>query len=273
MLEFSSSTNGMNNLRQYMGQFLLRVPAPLHRIRHLPVFGGLIHRLTHSLLPSGEKVWARVTDGPAEGMWMELNPRTGHSYLLGNSEPAVQRLLAEWLHPGMVFYDLGANIGLYSLLGARMVGPAGRVFSFEPDFEVAKRLRANIARNSLSNVTVVEAGIWSQSGEANFEGADLSSPDHGTGRFIAGGQGTPIRCVRLDDFIQKSPPPQVIKCDVEGAEIEVLRGAELLLKRHRPRILCETHSETNDRVSRDLLSRAGYRVESLDDNHILAISK
>jgi len=173
----------------------------------------------------------------------------------------------------MVFFDLGANIGWYSLLAARIVGASGKVFSFEPDPEVAARLRRNIERNGFANISVVQMGVWSQSAEVNFIRADSSSPDAGTGRFasVDGGTGCPIACVALDDFILKGPPPDAIKCDVEGAEAEVLRGAEKLLRKHRPWILCETHSEANDRDVRALLASLGYSIKTIDQAHLLAL--
>jgi FkbM family methyltransferase len=263
----------MPGARQWMGGLLLRAPAPLRSLRGVPVLGDWIHRLSHGLVPADEKLWAQVEAGPAQKLWLELNPRTGQNYLRGEAEPQMQRILAERLRPGMVFYDLGANIGLFSLLAARIVGPSGRVFSFEPDAEAAARLRRNIARNGFSAVTVVEAGIWSSSGSVNFLAAGSASPDHGTGRFVAvgGGMGTPTRCVALDDFIEGAPPPDAIKCDVEGAEVEVFRGAEKLLQGRRPWILCEMNSQGNDRNSREFLGRFGYTFERVDDNHILAL--
>jgi FkbM family methyltransferase len=234
--------------------------------------GEWLHRLSHRLLPSDERLWAQIEAGPARGLWLELNPRTGQAYLRGDAEPLVQKVLAERLHPGMVFYDLGANIGLFSLLAARRVGPSGRVFSFEPDPEVATRLRRNIAQNSFSNVTIFEAGVWSASGVVSFIPADASSPDHGTGRFVpaASDAGTPTRCVALDDF-SEGAPPDGIKCDVEGAELEALHGAAKLLQAHRPWILCEMHSEANERASREFLGHFAYTFERVDSNHILAL--
>ena len=199
--------------------------------------GNLVHLFSHWILPGEEKVWRRVEGGPGQGLWLELNPRTGQQYLEGDVEPAIQKVLAERLKPGMVFYDLGANIGFFSLLAARLVGTTGRVFSFEPDPEIAGRLRRNIERNGFTNDTVIEAGIWSASSTVNFVAADVSSPDRGVGKFVVGdtqAPGTPTRCVALDDFVRTAPPPDVIKCDVEGAEIEVFRGAEDCLKRGIP---------------------------------------
>jgi FkbM family methyltransferase len=259
--------------RKWIGSLLLGLPAPLRSLRNLPILGNFAHRLSHRFLPVDEKVWARVERGPAEGLWLELNPRTGQHYLHGDVEPAIQKILAERLKPGMVFYDLGANIGFFSLLAARLVGAAGQVFSFEPDPEIAGRLRRNIARNGFINATVVEAGIWSASGNVNFVAADLSSPDRGVGRFVAGesaAAGIPTRCVALDDFIRGAPTPDAIKCDVEGAEIEVFRGAEKLLEARRPLILCEMHSDANDKFLRGYFGRYGYCLESVDDLHVLA---
>ena len=263
----------MSRARRWMGEIFVRSPAPLRRLRNVPVLGDFIHRLSHRVLPTDGTVWVQVGTGPARGLWLELNPRTGQDYLCGTVESRVQTILAERLRPGMVFYDLGANIGFYSLLAARILSASGRVFSFEPDTKAVERLRGNIARNGFQNVTVVEAGVWSQSGAMNFVAADPSSPDHGTGKISAqedAGSGQVARCVSLDDFIQSAPPPDAIKCDVEGAEVEVIRGAKNLLQTFRPWILCEMHSEANDRAFREFLGRIGYEFERVDSNHVIA---
>lgn len=260
--------------RRWVGNLLLRTPASVRSIRNVPLLGGLVHRLSYGVLSNTERIWAQVEAGPSKGLWMELNPRTGQSYLRGEAELAAQNALAERLRPGMVFYDLGANIGLFSLLAARMVGPGGRVFSFEPDAEVAARLARNIERNQFHNVAVVPQGVWSTSGKRPFAVAGSSSPDQGTGTFMTGakaGSAIPLDCVALDDFARNAPPPGAIKCDVEGAEVEVLRGAEQTIRLHRPWIICEMHSEANDRACRELLRRLEYAVETVDNSHILAV--
>jgi FkbM family methyltransferase len=260
--------------RKWIGSFLLGLPEPLRSLRYVPILGNLAHRLSHRFLPTDEKVWARIERGPGAGLWLELNPRTGQHYFRGDVEPTIQEILSRRIEPGMVFYDLGANIGFFSLLAARLVGAKGQVFSFEPDPEIAGRLRRNITRNGFINATVVEAGIWSASGTVNFVAADLSSPDRGIGKFVAGegaGAGTSTRCVALDDFVRNAPTPDVIKCDVEGAEIEVFRGAEKLLEARHPLILCEMHSDANDKFLREYLGRCGYSLESVDDTHVLAV--
>ena len=264
----------MAGTRKWLSSLMLEMPAPLRSLRNLPIIGSLVHRLSHRFLPADQKVWARVERGPGQGLWLELNPRTGQQYLHGEVEPAIQNVLAERLKPGMVFYDLGANIGFFSLLAARLVGATGKVFSFEPDPENAARLRRNIARNGFVNATVIESGIWSASGNVNFVAADLSSPDRGVGKFAVGEgaiPGTPTPCVALDDFVRSAPAPDAIKCDIEGAEIEAFRGATSLLEARHPLILCEMHSDENDKFLRDYFTRSGYRLETLDTLHVLAL--
>jgi FkbM family methyltransferase len=251
---------------------MLRAPAPLRSLRKAPVIGGLIHRLSRRLVPTDDKIWAQIEFGPAKGIWLHLNPRTGDNYLRGEGEPATQAALAARLRAGMVFYDIGANVGFFSLLGAKIVGRAGKVFSFEPDTQVASRLREHVAKNEFSNVTVTEAGVWSSTTMLNFAAvADSSSPDHGTGRFVSDGAGQSLRCVSIDDFARTTAPPDAIKCDAEGAEVEVMRGAIGTLRAHRPWIICETHSPECDRGSREILVELGYVIRRVDDNHFIAL--
>jgi FkbM family methyltransferase len=264
----------MAGSRNWVGKLFLRTPGSFRSIRNVPVIGDFVHRISHRMLPGDERVWGQIQKGPAKGLWLELNPRTGQSYLRGEAERAVQEVLAKTLRPGMVFYDLGANVGLFSLLGARLVGTNGKVFGFEPDAEVAGRLRSNVNRNGFSNVTVVEAGIWSSSGEIAFVAADASSPDRGTGALTADSNSTKgkrVRCVSLDDFGQNAALPDAIKCDIEGAEVEMFRGATRILETVRPRILLELHSESNNRSCCEILNEFAYRIELIDSNHILAV--
>src|SRR5271155_2017027 len=169
----------MPGSRNWVGTLLLRTPASLRSIRNVPILGEFVHRISHRVLPGDERVWAQIEAGPAKGLWLEVNPRTGQNYFRGDAENRVQEALANRLRPGMVFYDLGANIGLFTLLGARLVGETGKVFSFEPDPENATRLRRNIQRNGFTNIIIVDSGVWSKTGKLNFVPADAASPDHG----------------------------------------------------------------------------------------------
>ena len=154
--------------RNWMATLMLRLPASIRSFRGIPDLGSVLHTLSHRILPSDQKVWVQVEAGPAKGIWLELNPRTGQNYRLDETEKICQAVVAEKLQSGEVFYDLGANLGFFSLLAARIVGPTGKVFSFEPDVQIAERLRRNAGRNGLSNIAVVELGVWSASGHSEF---------------------------------------------------------------------------------------------------------
>jgi len=253
---------------------VLHAPDSVRALRNMPVLGALIHEVSHRVLDPTEKIWTQVEAGPAAGLWLELNPRTGQTYARGDVEPAVESALAGRLKPGDVFYDLGANIGFYTILAARATGAQGKVFSFEPDFENARRLERNVARNGFANVSIIEAGVWSSSGDRHFSGANAGSPDRGIGSFVyqtgPAESAAVVPCVSIDDFAKSAPPPSGIKCDVEGAEIEVLRGARDTLARHRPWILCETQNAENALSARALLAELGYSIEQISDVHLFA---
>jgi FkbM family methyltransferase len=259
------------DVREALGRLYLRHGESLARLRNAPVLGRLLHYVSHKLLPSDFLVWWQVEAGEAKGLWMKVSPRTAAQVCGGEAE---QNALARILRPGMVFYDAGANIGLFTLMAARLVGETGRVFSFEPEPEIAARLRENSRRNLLSCVTVVEAALYSRTGKTGFARANrLESPDRGTGRVVDGEMepsGVGICAVALDDFVRDHPEPDILKLDVEGAEVEVLQGARELLGRRRPTVLCELHSAECEADVFRILGEHGYEVTRVDKNHVFA---
>ena len=263
----------MDAARNRLAELMLRSPVRFGSLRGVPFVGKWIHKLSHRLLPADGLVWTQIRNGPAKGTWLELNPRTSRNYAEGEVERPVQGALAEYLKPGMVFYDLGANIGFFSLLASRLVEKTGMVFSFEPDPVAAIRLRRNVERNVASNVSVVEAGVGATTGEFAFLCADSTSPDRGLGSFAKGGEKCPdeaLPCYALDDFVLEFPPPDAIKCDVEGAEGQVILGARNLLATRRPWILFEIHSAANGSEVKNFCRGLAYELRDVDGNHLLA---
>jgi hypothetical protein len=82
-----------------------------------------------------------------------------------------------------------------------------------------------------------------------------------------------VNAVSLDEYAAKNAVPDFIKCDVEGAEVEVFRGAQRILTEKRPGILCEMHSEENRRILLEDFARFGYVCTALDDQHVLALPR
>jgi len=261
-----------------LGRAFLRFAAPFTKLRRFPVIGPGLRWASAKLLPRDALTWVQVQRGPAQGIWLHLNPRTGHDYFNGDVEPEVQAALRKYLRPGMAVYDIGANIGFFSLLAARLVGATGRVTAFEADPEIAARLGENVARNQGGPISVEGKAVWSSSSPVLFARADAEvSPDRGLGHVIdnAAERSAPgtirVEAVSVDEYVGKSAAPDFIKCDVEGAEVEVFRGAEKLLSERQPIILCEMHGEENRQTLLKVFANLGYGCEPCGKNHILAL--
>jgi FkbM family methyltransferase len=175
--------------------------------------------------------------------------QTGSSF-----EPDVANLLVKVLREGDVAVDVGANVGFLTMLSAILVGPTGRVVSFEPDAENIARLRANLALNDLSNVTVVEKAVTDRVGEVEFfinsdnsGGNALWDPAQYPGNLksLATPKRFTVPGTTLDaEWAQlRLPAPKVIKIDTEGAEQRVLEGMRDLLAGQQTRfIIAELHA-------------------------------
>lgn len=153
-------------------------------------------------------------------------------------EPNVTAAFARLLSPGDVCVDIGAHIGYYTLLASRLVGPDGHVYAFEPSPVNYRSLASNLARNGVANVTALQIAVGAISTRAdlyegpgtNTGGATLS-PLLGARR---GGQ--PVVEVEVRPVADSIPEAdwariRVIKIDVEGYEVEVLRGLDPVFAR------------------------------------------
>jgi FkbM family methyltransferase len=267
----------MSEASRLVANLFLRYGSSFTSLRRIPVLGDALSWASRKLLPRDALMWVRIQAGHAEGLWILVNPRTGQSTLQGLGEPVVQQALVDYLGPGMTFYDVGANIGFFSLLAARIVGPFGHVVSFEADPEIAERLRENLARNEFDQATVVQKAVWSEPSTVFFVRVDANiSPDRGLG-YVAtssvAGNTIAVDAVSLDAFPSSYPSPDFIKCDVEGAEAAVFEGTERLLREKRPILLVEMHSASNYRELTRKFAQFGYRCSDLDENHVLALPR
>jgi FkbM family methyltransferase len=252
----------------------MRYASPLAGLRRLPLLGPCLGWASGRVVPRDSLVWVQVQRGAAQGLWLQLNPRTGGTCFEGGGEPEVQAALQQYLRPGMVFYDIGANIGFFSLLASRIVGKDGRVIAFEADPEIAARLRLHVRRNDFLALSIEQSAVWSEASMVLFERTDPAmSPDRGLGHVVSKSAGDTIQvnAVSLDEYVRTAPAPDFLKCDVEGAEVEVFRGAQRLLTEKRPIILCEMHSKENHRVLLEEFARFGYTCKCIDEHHVLAL--
>lgn len=245
----------------------------------IPVLGSFLHVQVMRVLPVGSRIWLRASHGQAQGLWFLADPRFDADYYNGKHEACAQDLLRRELRPGDSFYDVGAHVGFFSLIAARIVGPSGSVTAFEPDFRNSLLFRANRERNKMPHIVLVEAAVWRCSGELKFERSQEASggmEGHLIEQEIAKTEGPPanesrtlsVVTVSLDDYVYKEGGklPSFLKIDVEGAEVGVLAGATRLFFDARPRLLCEVHSsEAAPRVEAWLRERH-YKFEWFGDN-------
>lgn len=187
-------------------------------------------------------------------------------FLFGTSEPPEQAALARLLQSGDVFYDIGANVGFFATLAARLVGSSGRVYAFEPNPVCVVQVKKNAALNGFSQVEVVEAAVSSTSGHTRLRLEHLTGVS--TIMEEASSGGLKVVVTSVDDFIRdrRARVPTLVMIDTEGAEIEVLRGMQVTILQHRPVIMCEVHWIGDEflRYCRDQLIPIGYTVRRLD---------
>jgi FkbM family methyltransferase len=236
--------------------------------RQVPVLGSLLHRNVTRVLPPGRRIWLRIPRGQAKGLWIFVDPRFDPDYCNGQHEAWAQDLLRKQLKSGDCFYDVGAHIGFFSLIAARIVGASGNVTAFEPDSRNAAVFRANCERNQMPQITLMQAAVWRSSGKVSFERAEPASS--GMEGRVTEGAGTVreavgVAGISLDDYVfeQGSRPPSLVKIDAEGGESAVLLGAQAVLDRYKPSLLCEIHDPEIGVELATFLTRFGYSVLDL----------
>lgn len=190
----------------------------------------------------------RITDSPWSLSFLNEYtlevPKGGGGALIfyqGSSEPEVTAFLRRFLKPGMLFVDVGAHFGEYSVLASSLVGPTGAVHSFEPSPSVYAYLRRNIDKNHLLNVYIHQEAISDRRSNVLFTVCSEPSLSRVLldSRGLRPGQSSQqitVHSVRLDEWGKElSASISLIKADIEGLELPALRGASGLLAELGPR--------------------------------------
>lgn len=214
------------------------------------------------LLQRGE---VAVLSGLAEGLRFPARafpPDHAHLGLVlrGLLEVPVQEALRRSLPPGGGLWDVGANVGFFSLLGAKL---GGQVVAWEPVAAVAELLAEAAERSGLT-VDVRAVAVGAAPGtEELLVSADASWSHLASRGNVAGTTSRVVPVTTLDaELAAGTPAPAVVKLDVEGSEGDVLRGASTLLREVGPTLVIELH-DTAAEVC-DLLDAAGYVAERID---------
>jgi FkbM family methyltransferase len=226
-----------------------------------------------------------VVAGYGKGLKMILNVGDKANsqniyYWFGLHELATQRLFVKFVKPGFIVYDIGAYIGFFSLLAARLARPSGRVYAFEPLPDNIERIKLHISLNGMEdtvfcilkavfdktdNVPFYDCGrnSWGRIGEAISSTEKYSLVP----RAI-------VETISLDEFVfcKGNPAPDLIKIDVEGREGKVLAGARQLLKKFKPIIICEVHYPEAAKQVYEELSCLGYEFKDTREKKLNNVS-
>lgn len=212
------------------------------------------------------------------GAGLRFNPGFSNpDYAFGTNEQPVQHALAEHLKPGDVFYDIGANVGFFTVIAARLVGEKGQVYAFEPVPENAAFIKANIDLNNFSNIILDQRAVSSHTGKGELilaeysGGATLSKAD--TPPDMKGV--ISVDLISIDDLIAEHEiqPPSLLKIDVEGAEMPVLMGMKETIQKYKPILIYEVDDGNRDRFYQkqeecdSFVEDCGYEIKRLEDSY------
>jgi FkbM family methyltransferase len=231
------------------------------RLRTSPSLAPLLERAVSFASRPLHGRTALIRNGEAAGLLFRIGP-VSTVWASGRVELPVQQVLGEILRAGDVFFDIGAHVGFFSILGGRLVGLSGTVVAFEPRAENVTELRVNVDLNRLSNV-VVEPRAVSDTGGVRW----LVGKHPATARLEASASQdhcTLVPVTTVDEFVDEHPQlaPQVVKIDVEGHERDVIRGMRRTMFEHGPTVICELHG-TNDEVAA-VLEDVAYEATLLE---------
>lgn len=202
-----------------------------------------------------------IADGHAAGLKIAV-ARADPDFARGSYERPLQNVVAAELCPGDVFYDIGANIGFFSLIAARRVGAHGHVYAFEPVPGNAAAIARHAYLNGFATIEVFPHAVGAQT-----ERAELRLAHHIGGAVLAAvGEPPDLRgrmavdVVALDDIIarKKLRPPTLVKIDVEGAELNVLSGMRHTLGAAKPKVVYEIDDASPGGLERKATKLAGF---------------
>lgn len=247
-------------------------------VMHLWPFPFAHVRLMGMLKPPaipGDHIITKLKGFPVK---LKYDPNTyigRYIYYRGVFEEQILDKMSELLKPGMTFLDVGANIGLHSVVSASILGKGGKVISIEPQSKVYQQLSENISLNNLENITVYKCALGSKSEKRELY--QISSTNDGQATLALSTEESPksvetVEVRPLGEIASEAGVDKIdgVKIDVEGAEFEVLKGASEFFQHHWPSFMLieciDHHLQRFGSSSQELiefLTSAGYSVYSL----------
>jgi FkbM family methyltransferase len=248
-----------------------------------PWMNDLHHKLSyrlHKLLPKfGITGIQKVPVPGMTGRFMYVRAEDGgvaHQLIMYREyEPYESSLVREYLKPGMIVYNIGANLGYYTLLASECVGDSGKVYAFEPapdNFELLERM---VSENMLGNVELFPIAVGAAKSIATLSLSKTNSGDHQL-QTVVSRDHVVVDVTSIDSFISEGhAPPNAIIMDVQGAEFDVLRGASTLLAVQQPLFLftefwpqgLDGRHPDGAKGMLDMLNNEGFHISIIDEKH------
>lgn len=228
------------------------------------ISGRILPRLPYPVL-TGPLKGSRIILGALEGAG------GGATVYFNMMEPMQTAYFSRMVKEGQVVFDVGANVGYYTILGAKLVGMQGKVFAFEPLARNIAYLHRHVSLNRLSNVSIIPCACSDKIEVAAFYPEENAAVGHlestSDKPFTAGSKITLVPTLTLDAVSNKlSVWPDILKIDVEGAELSVLKGAKNILSNYKPTIFLSVHSEALRNVCLAYLTTFNYEFTPLLDD-------
>jgi FkbM family methyltransferase len=208
-------------------------------------------------------IYVKIKSGPLKGRkWIVTS---GGKFVHGDQETYKTDAFTKNFSAGDVFFDIGAHFGYYSAIVAMINNGSGKIFAFEPRPMNAKFFRKHMKINDFKNVTLIEAAVGESDKDVRFDTGHGSA----TGRVSAEGD-LRVKQVSIDRMVEDGslPVPGFIKIDVEGGEIEVLKGSKEVISKYRPKMIIATHNPECYQFVTDFLNRNMYHFEVLNPNSV-----
>jgi FkbM family methyltransferase len=209
-----------------------------------------------------------INAGPAKGLRMLIQLPEDKAFWTGAYEPRFSAALADAVQAGDVCYDIGGYRGFFA--GVCAFAGASAVHVFEPLPNNIRRIESLLEANPSLPLTLHPVAVGAEVGETEFVVMAEASMGKLSGSSFQPGARTRetlrVRIETLDHLLAagKTPPPDMIKIDVEGAEAMVLKGADRILRERHPRLFIEIHSRTLAEECSEFLLAFGYRIQVLE---------
>jgi FkbM family methyltransferase len=255
----------------------------------------ILPRLKHIVKPvvsAAVTSWSRDDDGqvalvtrrgPAKGLrfHVDLIRRQEYGYWLGTYDRPILQSIARLCRPGWTAWDCGTYLGYYTCFLARLVGPEGRVAAFEPDPINLARTERNVTLNGFRNVSFHHVAVGPPTGTIELRMGEHTN-SHIPGVYVGASRDAyaliesvsrtiTVPATSLDDAWSsgRAPRPNLIKLDIEGAELIALEHADRLCREVRPIVVLELHNPECDLAAWRWAATYDYRLQSLVTGRML----